>query len=217
MIDDDAQPIVTAFYIMIDLIIFLLMMSSTFMFFKAGYTITKTSRYNMASRGVITASTSDEKKKQLLVHEKANNGSKATVRSTDVTYDGLLTGEEVYSNILAMANGYTKDVDGNLIEVSGNAYINKKTKEVLSRVVIRKSQYGSDIDLGATDSPDGSGKSVLSYSQLVDPELLKSYIELGTNDNPAYYKRTYVVHAYKKGNKIIHTQNVAMVRYTRVN
>ena len=252
MYDDDAQPIVSAVFIAIDLIIFMIMVSGMVLFFKAGYAINGVSRNNMVSRELVSASRSTAKTDQYTAHERTNAGDRITAankfNTSDVHYDGIMTGEEVYNSLLSMNDYYDAVKDGVPSEApnygtdtisfgaSGHKAIFTDVKlgedgkpklfgsgsiqgSLKMQVRIRNSQYANPVNLGQAGDHDGF--SILRYAQDMDSSTLLDtnggYVDLGTSDDPTYYKCTIGTYAYTDSSGVYHnTQQVSWVMYTKV-
>ena len=189
MYDDDAQPIVTAIFIAIDMIVFMMMVSVMVMFFKDGYVITGTTRANMVSRDLVSATNTNTKKETLIDHEKLNNGyavTKKNMYGTKQHYDGILTGEEVYNSIISATDyveqGHTytrsayhksyneaRKTDPDLSYHFGNAFFKNASLDD-SNAVERNSNNGS-LRYG----------DILTDLRIRDSQT-SSYTQLGQND-----------------------------------
>ena len=214
--DDTSEPIVSAFFLVLDVILFLGMVTGAVLMMRVGNQVNDNSKHGMSDRDILTAQAFDDEKNRYLTDERDYTGARAVdsavadINSPSTAYDGMLTGEEVINAVLAMRHYH--DAYANPAQTySHGAYFDAATGEICPKAVIVTN--GSQRDLGATVPAGASNMCAITYAQEYNVGALTAYI----STDPGYlYKRTYTVYDDGSGNpdqKALQMQ----ITYTRVN
>ena len=213
--DDTSEPIVTAFFYVLDLILFLSMVSGVILMMRVGNQVNENAKNSMVDRDILTSQVNDDEKNRYLRVERDANGNRAVnstiadINNPQTEYDGMLTGEEVINAILAMR--YYHDAFSTTQRSANGAYFDTISGEICPIVTV---VAGSRVyDLGEiSESYQGKAMSVIRYAQEVNLGKINTYI---STDPGFLYKRTYRVYDDRSGNpdqKAIQKQII----YTRV-